>query len=400
MMLQRTLTPKLHEAAQYFPIVTLTGPRQSGKTTLVKSAFKQYAYASLEDPELRSFANEDPRGFLQQYEGNLILDEIQRTPDLFSHIQVIVDSEDKPGRFVLTGSQNFLLLNSISQSLAGRSAIFHLLPFSLDELRGSEPLGLDQIGTIIPKGRKEPTTSLNQQLFTGFYPRIHDKNIPASDWLKYYYQTYLERDVREIVNVGNLDAFRRFASLCAGRSGQLVNLSSIASDCGITHTTAKRWLSVMEASFLIVLLRPHHKNFRKRLVKSPKLYFLDSGLLCYLLRIKEPDDLNLHASRGAVFETFVLSELFKRALNYGLDTDLFFWRDSSGHEVDIIIDTGRTIVPVEVKSGATIAKDFFKGLDFWNRLAQKKESSPSALIYGGNNSTTRKGINIHSWWNF
>ena len=400
MLVKRALEDKLKKAATQYPVVTLTGPRQSGKTTLVRAVFKNYDYVSLEDPELRSFALEDPRGFLQQFRKNVILDEVQRTPELFSYIQTIVDEENRTGRFILTGSQNFLLLENISQTLAGRCAVFHLLPLSRDELAGIPSLPANQIGLTLPTDRKIPDLDLNSQLFQGFYPRIHDKKLDPQDWLKNYYQTYLERDVREIINVGDLETFRRFTALCAGRTGQLLNFSSLASDCGITHTTARRWLSVLEAGFLVVLLRPHYRNFRKRLVKTPKLYFLDTGLLCYLLRIREPGELAFHAARGAIFETFVVSELYKRAFNAGQDPDCFFWRDSAGHEVDIIIDLGSTLVSIEIKSGTTISKDFFKGLNYWQNLTGTKVKSRAALIYGGDNSVIRNKIHVYAWWNF
>lgn len=275
----------------------------------------------------------------------------------------MVDEHDLPGQFILTGSQNFLLISSINQSLAGRSAIFHLLPCSQNELIVADMFPIDQIGREFPSKRARPDTDLNTRLFEGFYPRIHDKKLEPQEWLKNYYRTYVERDVREILNVGDLEAFQRFVALCAGRNGQLLNLSSLASDCGITHTTARRWLSVLEASFLVLLLRPHYRNFRKRLVKSPKLYFLDTGLLCYLLRIKDADELAFHASRGAVFESFVVSEFYKKALHQGKDPDCYFWRDSAGHEVDMIIDATRHPVPLEVKSGMTVVNDFFKGIE-------------------------------------
>ncbi len=399
-MIPRHIEKKLIKAAKQYPVVSVTGPRQSGKTTLVRGAFPEYDYVSLEDPEIRFFAQDDPRGFLQQFHGRVILDEVQRTPDLFSYIQTIVDGQNVPGRFILTGSQNFLLVKAISQTLAGRCAVFNLLPFSQDELASVEPLPLDQVGKRYPQKRSVPGVDLNNRLFQGGYPRIHDKGLEPQDWLRNYYRTYLERDVRDIVNVGDLEAFQRFTALCAGRNGQLLNFSSLASDCGITHTTARRWLSVLETSFLIALLRPHHKNFRKRLIKTPKLYFLDTGLLCYILRIKTAADLTFHGARGAIFEAFVVSEFYKKALNQGQDPDCFFWRDSAGHEIDIIIDAGLTLTPVEVKSGATVARDFFKGIDYWQNLAGVGEQSPAALIYGGDNSMIRNGVHIYAWWNF
>ncbi|MBN2333905.1 MAG: ATP-binding protein [Deltaproteobacteria bacterium] len=399
-MLDRHLEGKIKKAAAEYPVVTLTGPRQSGKTTLVRAAFHDYAYVSLEDPEARSFALEDPRGFLRQWRDEVILDEVQRCPELFSYIQTIVDEEDRPGQFILTGSQNFLLLKSISQSLAGRCAIFHLLPLSYDELAGRPSLPVDQLGSVFPADRPIPDRDLNDCLHRGFYPRIHDKGLEAQDWLRNYYQTYLERDVREIINVGDLEAFRRFTALCAGRTGQLLNFTNLASDCGITHTTARRWLSVLEASFIVVLLRPHHQNFCKRLVKTPKLYFVDTGLLCYLLRIRKPEELTFHAARGAIFESFVVAELYKRAFNAGVEPDYFFWRDSAGHEVDIIIDLGDEVIPLEIKSGSTLNKDFFKGLEYWQHIAGEKAKPRAALIYGGNSSVVRNAIHVYAWWNF
>ncbi|MBC2716359.1 MAG: ATP-binding protein [Desulfobacteraceae bacterium] len=399
-MIPRHLERKIRQAAEQYPVITLTGPRQSGKTTLIRAMFPDMQYFSMEDPELRHLAVEDPRGFFAQFqEKGVILDEVQRTPDLFSYIQTRVDEVDRPGQFILSGSQNFLLMKNISQTLAGRCAIFHLLPFSLNELRQLSHPPLEDMGQEILSIPEPKNTNLFDLLFSGFYPRIHDKKLDAQEWLKNYTQTYLERDVRDLINIGDLEAFRRFMGLCAGRAGQLLNLSSLASDCGITHTTAKRWLSVLETGFIITLLRPHFQNFNKRLVKSPKLYFLDTGILCYLQRIRSPEDLLLHASRGAIFENYVVAELLKRRLHDGMDPDLYFWRDSAGHELDIIIDLGNQLIPVEVKSAQTIAKDFFKGLNYWKTLA-KKASAPAALIYAGKRSLFQKNTAVYSWWNF
>lgn len=402
-MIPRSLETVLLDVARQYPVVTLTGPRQSGKTTLVREAFPGHAYASLEEPDLRDYALADPRGFLGQFAGGVILDEVQRAPDLFSYIQGIVDREDVPGRYILSGSQNFLLLRSIGQSLAGRSAVLHLLPLSLAELQGRQPFPLEALGKEVPGEHREPqepredaAPDLMDVLLRGFYPRIHDKGLDPSTWHSGYYQTYVERDVREILNVGDLEAFGRFVRFCAGRNGQLLNLTSLASDCGITHTTARRWISILEASFLVLLLRPYHANFGKRLIKSPKLYFLDTGLLCYLLRIQSPEDLRQHASRGAVFESFVVADLLKNFLNRGREVDLYFWRDSTGHEIDAVIDQGRERVAVEVKSAQTVAGDFFAGIDFWRKLVGDPEA-PSALIYGGARSFRRSGVVVQSW---
>ena len=395
-MIKRALQTTLTKIARSYPVVTLTGPRQSGKTTLVRTAFSGHDYASLEDPDVRSFALEDPRGFLSQYRGPVILDEVQRAPDLFSYIQTIVDQGGSPGRFILTGSQNFLLLRSISQSLAGRSAVLHLLPFSLSELLGRQAPPLSSIGRKLPRLKTPPKIDLMDTLFRGFYPRIHDKNLDPQQWFRNYYRTYVERDVREIVNVGDIESFSRFVRLCAGRNGQLLNLSSLGNDAGITHTTARRWLSILEASFIVTLLRPYHRNFSKRLIKSPKLYFLDTGLLCYLLRIHSPESLQLNAMRGAIFESYVLSELTKNALNRGDEPDLFFWRDSTGHEIDIVIELGEGSTALEVKSGQTIAGDFFSGLRFWRELVGES-LAPAALVYGGDRSFEREGVTVYRW---
>lgn len=396
-MIKRTLATRLKTAAGEFPVVTLTGPRQSGKTTLVRAVFKNHGYASLEAPDQRSFALEDPRGFLGQFDAPVILDEIQRVPELFSYIQVLVDEHpDWKGRFILTGSQNFLLLASISQSLAGRTAVLHLLPFSLAELAGRKPLALDSLGRTVPKTIKKAPMGLLETLHTGFYPRVHDKHLPARSWLDSYYQTYVERDVRNVLNVGDVETFGRFVRLAAGRCGQLLNLSGMASDCGVSHTTARRWLSVLEASFIVTLLRPHHKNFGKRLIKSPKIYFLDTGLLCYLLQVQAPGELLHRAERGAVFESFVVAELCKNFMHRGEQPRLYFWRDAAGHEVDILVDLAGNLVPLEVKSAETVASDFFDSLVYWRNLAGDRES-PLSMVYGGDRAFRRSGVLVYPW---
>lgn len=397
-MIKRHLSTRLKRAVKQFPVVTLTGPRQSGKTTLVQHIFPGYHYVSLELPDTRAFALEDPRGFLAGFDGPVILDEVQRAPELFSYIQGIVDKhKDWTGRFILTGSQNFLLLQNISQSLAGRCAVLHLLPFTRAELterkaRIPGTTGGLKTGQHVPQGADLFTT-----LFTGFYPRIHDRNLPPRDWLASYTQTYIERDVRNVLNIGDIETFSRFLQLCAGRCGQLLNLSNLAADCGITHTTATRWISVLEASFIITLLRPHHQNFGKRLIKSPKLYFLDTGLLCYLLGIRSPKELHHRSERGAIFETFVVSELYKNLLHGGEQPRLHFWRTSSGHEIDLLIDRGDRQIPVEIKSGQTITGSFFKELHYWQELTGSKD--PAAyLVYGGTESCRRSGVSIWPWF--
>jgi uncharacterized protein len=395
-MLKRTLAKKLKEAAKHYPVVTLTGPRQSGKTTLVKMNFPNYDYVSLEEPDQRAFALEDPRGFLFQFPEKVILDEIQRAPDLFSYIQTIVDTKDISGQFILTGSQNFLLLQKVSQSLAGRCAVLHLLPFSLSELKQRRPLSVDTIGRQLPDKNRSLNEELSSVIFEGFYPRIHDKRLNPVDWLGNYFQTYIERDVRDVLNVGDLEAFSRFVRLCAGRNGQLLNLSSLANDCGITHTTSKRWISILEASFILFLLRPHYKNFSKRLIKSPKLYFLDTGLLSYLLRIRSAEDLRIHSQYGSIFESYIISELLKNHMNRGEEHPIYFWRDSTGNEIDILMDQGDSLIPLEIKAGQTVSSDFFKGIRFWKKLSNDLEQ-PTALVYGGDKSFIRSDTYVYAW---
>jgi len=398
-MIKRHLGQRLKTAATRYPVVTVTGPRQSGKTTLVRAVLDDYRYVSIEDPDTRAYALQDPRGFLARFESGVILDEVQRTPNLFSYIQGIVDAHDRPGQFILTGSQNFLLMEKITQSLAGRCAVLHLLPFSRSELLGWDIADLNEI----EKPRRAHNASGQPDLFdmlrTGFYPRIHDKKLSPQDWLANYYQTYVERDVRQLLNIGDVETFGRFIRLCAGRCGQLLNMASLGADCGVSTTTVKRWLSILETSFVIYLLRPHHKNFNKRLVKSPKLYFLDTGLLCYLLGVRSSQDLRLHAARGCVFESWVLSEVLKNFFNCGEQPRVNFWRDSAGHEIDLLIDRTRDILPLEAKSGQTFSDDFTKPLRYWRSLTRQPQC-PAAVVYGGDESYTREDFSVISWKDF
>lgn len=395
-MIRRHLQDVLRRCAAEYPVVALTGPRQSGKTTLVRATFRRHEYASLEDPDQRRFALEDPRGFLGQFRRRVVLDEVQRAPELMSYIQTLVDERDVAGRFILTGSQNFLLMRDVSQSLAGRSAVLHLLPFSRSELLGRSSLSDRTLGRRLPPRNRDSDADPFEALLRGFYPRIHDKGLDPTRWYGNYYQTYVERDVRELLRVHDLELFHRFVRLCAGRNGQLLNLSSLASDCGVTHPTARGWISVLEASFLVKLLRPYHRNYSKRLVKSPKLYFLDTGLLSYLLGVRSADELRHHPLRGAVFESYVVAERMKASLHRGEEPRLSFWRDSAGHEVDLVVDLGSGPVAVEIKSGQTIADDFFRGLRFWRGLPGN-EDSPAALVHGGERTFRREGVVCCSW---
>ena len=395
-MIKRELSEKLAETSKKYPVLTITGPRQSGKTTLARHIFKDYQYVSLEEPDNTMMAKEDPRGFLEQYTGNLIIDEAQKVPTLFSYIQTIVDTEDKSGRFVLTGSHNFLLMESITQSLAGRCAIFHLLPFSKAELEGSKPVDIDHIDDLKAPLQEMQRDDLYEMLFTGFYPRIHDRNLESQEWLQDYLLSYIERDVRLISNIGDVETFQRFMGICAARSGQILNITSLASDCGITSTTARKWLSILECSFIVKLLRPHYKNFNKRLIKSPKLYFTDTGLMCHLLKIRSSDELRKSDMRGPVFETWVIDEFIKNYYNRRRNPDMFFWRDASGNEIDVIISRGNELLPIEIKSSQTFSDNLIKKLHFWRTLTGNPKY-PGVLIYGGNRFLEFKGLKILPW---
>lgn len=391
-MILRHLTPTLLRASRQYPVLSVTGPRQSGKTTLLRHTFPQHDYVSLEAPDAREFALSDPRSFLAQFPGPVILDEAQHAPDLFSYIQLVVDEEPRAVRFILSGSHNFLLMRQISQSLAGRVYIAHLSPFSPAELHGLELRGGADIAHAAPVALPGAWTDFAA---TGGYPPIHDRRLEPSEWLSLYFQTYLQRDVRTLTQVGDLEAFRRFVLLCAGRAGQLLNLSSLGADCGVSHETARRWLSVLEASFIVFRLPPHHENFRKRLTKSPKLYFADTGLLCYLLQVRTARELAAHAMRGAVFENLIISELRKSCHHAGLEPRLAFWRDHRGNEVDLVVNISDAAIPVEIKSGATIASDFFRGLRHWEKLAGNP--GRGILVYGGTDSYRRDGVAVRSW---
>jgi predicted AAA+ superfamily ATPase len=395
-MLERTITDHILRVSKKMPIVTIIGPRQSGKTTLARAAFFSHEYVSLERPDERSFAIRDPMGFLARFKEGVILDEVQRAPELLSYIQTIVDEADRPGRFVLTGSQNFLLMQKVSQSLAGRSAIFTLLPFSLSELRkiqAIEPADLHNGSSI----SDVPEVDIWQCVFTGFYPRIHDKDLDPQEWLADYHRTYVERDIRDILQIMDLDSFDRFVRLAASRTGQELNLASLASDSGIAETTAKQWISVLRTSSLVILLKPHYNNFRKRLRKRPKLHFLDTGLVCYLLGIRSKEMLANHPLRGAIFESFVVSEMTKAFIHTGREAPLFHWRDATGHEIDILVDFGDRLLPIEVKSGMTLGADALVNLHWWLGI-EGNEAKSGVLVYGGTQCFQREDIQVRPWW--
>ncbi|MCF8235439.1 MAG: ATP-binding protein [Bacteroidales bacterium] len=358
-------------------MITVTGPRQSGKTTLVKNIFKDYKYVNFEDIVAREFAISDPKGFLLAFGDKLIIDEAQHVPDIFSYIQVSIDA-DKSRRFVLTGSQNFLLLEKITQSLAGRVAIFYLLPFSNEELDGT----------------KYQLDHWQNYIFKGSYPPIYDRKLDPSEWLRNYITTYVERDVRQLLNVGDLTNFQRFISVCAGRIGQITNFSSMANDLSVSYHTVQCWLSILETSFITFRIYPYFKNFNKRLIKSPKIYFNDTGLACALLGIDKPDQINIHYLKGELFENMILCELRKYLFNHTNRRDMYFWRDNSGKEIDCIIGESQNPKAIEIKSSYTIHQDFYKNLKWWHAVSGSQNLS---LIYGGNDSYTRSGFMTLGW---
>jgi predicted AAA+ superfamily ATPase len=378
-MYRRDLTPYVQQALQQNSAVTLLGPRQSGKTTLARSTFPEFEYLSLEEPDHRQLALSDPRAFFAHHRGSLILDEVQRAPELLSYLQGILDAPDNNRQFVLTGSHNLLLTEKVSQTLAGRTRLFSLLPLSQAELVHNQVRADD---------------SLDVRMLMGGYPRIYDRGLSSAEWLGQYYVTYVERDVRLVSNIGDLDTFDRFVRLTAGRVGQLLNLSSLASDCGISQPTAAAWLSVLKTSYVAFTLEPHFQNFSRRIIKSPKPYFYDTGLLCHLLRINTADHLFAHPLRGAIFENWVVVETLKSFLNTGAEAPLYFWRDSKGNEVDLIIDRGDTLEPIEVKSTSTFHPSLTDGLRNFNALRKRPGGT---LRYAGDTSFSFQGIDIRSW---
>ena len=383
-MIPRTLEQKLRELAGYYPAVVVTGPRQSGKTTLCQIVFPAKAYVSLEALDTREYALSDPRGFLAEYGDGAIIDEIQHVPELLSYLQSDIDARPDPGRFILTGSQHFGLSQSISQSLAGRCGILVLLPPSLDELRTFPTAPAD----------------LFSVLWQGAYPRIYDREIPAHQWLADYTATYVQRDVRQVINVGDLQVFSGFLKLCAGRTAQEINLSALGSDAGLSHNTVRAWLSVLETSYIIHRLPAWHANIRKQVVKAPKLHFFDSGLVCYLLGIRRQEQLRFHPLRGAIFESWVISEIYKTIVHSGVQPNLFHYRETRGLEIDLLIEQDEGLDAVEIKSGATIAVDFFKNLKrFSDRMKAAEKNRPirKHVVYGGDDYQQRSDAQVLSW---
>jgi len=379
-MIERRMQTVLLAMARQFKAVAVTGPRQSGKTTLVRDTFPEKAYVTLEAPDERARATGDPRRFLARFTDGCIFDEVQRVPELFSYLQEELDRCAEPGRYILTGSQQFGMMEKITQSLAGRIAILNLLPFSLVELASAE---------------RVPAT-VDRLLWQGSYPPIHDPGIDPVAWLDAYITTYVERDVRQIVNVQDTMLFQRFVSLCAGNVGQLFNASRIGNDCGVNHGTVSKWLSILEASWIAFRLPPHHRNFRKRVVKTPKVYFWDVGLACRLLGIEAPEQLATHPLRGHLFENWALTELLKGRFNRRLRSNLFFWRNNTGMEVDVIAEQAGRLVPIEIKSGATVGSDWFASLEKWMDLAGDDAGDPS-IVYGGDVAWREGRVGVIPW---
>lgn len=378
-MIARQAFDKVKELSNQFKSVAILGPRQSGKTTLARAAFPDKPYVSLENPDTRNFALEDPKSFLNQFPDGAILDEIQRTPEILSYLQQILDEDPRRGKFVLTGSNNFLLIHSLTQSLAGRVAYLDLLPLSLAELKPLE----------------NALTDVDTCIFKGGYPTLWAEGIAATNWFPAYLRTYVERDVRIIRNLENLAAFEKTISLCAGRVGQLLNRQNIALEAGVSDKTVESWLGILQASYIVFLLPPWFQNFNKRIVKSPKLYFYDTGLACYLLGIRKAEDLRLHPFRGALFENLMVVEMLKARFNQGERSNLFHWRDSTGNEVDVLVDRGTIQHAVEMKSSQTISASFFKGINYWENLSQQQGGT---VIYGGEEIQIRSnGLQVVPW---
>ena len=378
----RKIKKEMDVYAKKYPILVLTGPRQSGKTTFLKTQFSNYQYVNLENIDNRNFALNDPNGFLKEYNQFVIFDEAQRVPELFSYLQNKVDEDKTMGQYILSGSQNFHLMQSITQSLAGRVALFKLLPFDFAEMKAADWLNEDY--------------AVNLQ--KGFYPAIYDRAIPSKVFYSNYVQTYVERDLSELIHVKDLKLFRNFISLCAARVGQLLNLNSLANECGISQPTAKSWISVLETSYIMYQLQPYHSNFNKRITKSSKLYFYDTGLLCFLLKINDAESLKLSAHKGSLFENYVINEYMKQNYHQNLIKDFWFWRDAVGHEIDLIWQKSELLNLVEIKASETIMPDMFKGLDYFEKLKPELVESKS-VIHTGLFNQKRTAGDVIGWEN-
>ena len=376
-MIKREITKKILEAKESMPVICVTGPRQSGKTTLVKYLFPDYKYYNLEFPENRQFAETDPTSFLSEIDQGIIIDEIQRVPELLSSIQYFVDLNQINGKVIITGSQNILLMQSVSQTLAGRVALFTLLPFSISELKGTKFEQLDYEDYIVKS----------------LFPRIYDKNLDVGSWLQDYLNTYVERDVRQITAVRDLSLFVNFLRLCAGHVGQIVNFSTFSNNLGIDVNTVKAWMSVLETSFVIFLQQPYYKNFNKRVIKSPRLFFYDSGLACNLLGISKKEEFLTHYLKGGLFESFIISEFHKYIFNHKLNGKIYFFRDSHGNEIDSLIELQGILRAIEIKSGKTIITDFFRSFRYFDKLFSGINTK-NFLVYGGVNYQQRSAANV------
>lgn len=399
-MIVRNLERSIRKYVREYPVLAIVGPRQSGKTTLVKAIFPDYRYVTLESLDIRHYAEDDPRSFLAEFAPPVIFDEIQRVPGLLSYLQEIVDSLQQPGQFILTGSNQFLLMEQVTQSLAGRIITFHLFPFTLNELyRTRADVSLEQIFTVndAPLPDDFPP-DLFTLMFTGGYPPIHDRKLDARKWDENYIMTYVERDVRSLLNITNLRLFENFLTMCASRSGQLLNYASLANELGLSEPTIKSWLGLLETSGIVTLLRPYYRNYSKRIVKTPKLYFLDTGLLCYLLSIRNQQELQHHPLCGSIFETFVISEYYKRINHVGERPPLFFWRDQTGNEVDLLVDYGTTVLPIEIKLARTYSTSLRTGLEKFIAITQQSVTR-GLVVYTGEHIVGRESpIGIIPWW--
>ncbi len=380
-MVARAISEKVLQLATKFPVISLTGPRQSGKTTLVRQLFPDHTYVTLENPDFRTAAKLSPKSFLKQRkEKGIIIDEAQYVPEIFSYVQLEADENNKSGEFVLCGSQHFLMMEKITQSLAGRVGIFNLLPFSMNELEDTE-YRFEEYADYI---------------FKGFFPRVYDKDIAPPDYYPNYIQTYVERDARQIINISDLGVFQNFIRLCAGRTGQLFNQSEIGGLAGVDQKTARRWLSILETGFQVFTLPPYFRNFNKRIIKTPKLYFWDTGLACSLLGIQSADELLHHFARGALFENFVIVETIKHFYNKGIRPNIYFWRDHVGHEIDLLVDIGGKMYPIEIKSGQNLQASFFKGLQYFNKLSGNDPAN-GYIVYGGEQHLEGEHGNVRGW---